>query len=104
MDADANTGSGWRGIAIVWAIALLGAALVVTLAYSGTETWFGDTSRLGVFDALGVVLAASVIGALAVQFATRRPEGFVLRASWSIVGAVAFVGIAALAVAPLAAA
>lgn len=104
MNADANTGSGWRGIAIVWAIALLGAALVVTLAYSGAETWFGDSSRLGVFDALGVVLAASVIGALVVQFATRRPEGFVLRASWSVAGAAALVALAALAVAPIAAA
>lgn len=104
MNGDENTSSGWRGIALVWAVALVGAALVVTLAYSGIDTWFGDASRLGVFDALGVVLAASVVGALVAQFATRRPEGFVLRASWSIAGAVALVGIAALMVAPVAAA
>ncbi|MBM7829762.1 hypothetical protein JOE59_000467 [Agromyces cerinus] len=97
-----ETSSGWLGIAVVWAIALIGSIVIVTLAYSGTAAWFGDASRLGVYGALGIVLAASVIGALIVQLATRRPEGFVLRVSWSITGAAAIVAIAALVVAPIA--
>ncbi|SIN95851.1 hypothetical protein [Agromyces cerinus] len=97
-----DTSSGWLGIAIVWAIALIGSIVIVTLAYSGTEAWFGDASRLGVYGALGIVLAASVIAALIVQLATRRPAGFVLRVSWSITGAAAIVAIAALVLAPIA--
>ena len=103
MTDQTDTSSGWLGIAIVWAIALIGAVVVVALAYSGTVAWFGDASRLGVYGALGIVLAASVIGALIVQLATRRPEGFVMRVSWSVTGAAAIVAIAALVVAPLAA-
>ncbi|MFB9309013.1 hypothetical protein BJY17_001526 [Agromyces hippuratus] len=102
MTDQTDTSSGWLGIAVVWAIALIGSIVIVTLAYSGTAAWFGDASRLGVYGALGIVLAASVIGALIVQLATRRPEGFVLRVSWSITGAAAIVAIAGLVVAPIA--
>jgi len=103
MTDQSDTSSGWLGIAVVWAIAIVGAIVVVALAYSGTVAWFGDASRLGVYGALGIVLAASVIGALIVQLATRRPEGFVMRVSWSVTGAAAIVAIAALVLAPVAA-
>ncbi|MGW9631166.1 hypothetical protein ACWGST_10715 [Agromyces sp. NPDC055520] len=99
---ETDTTSGWLGIAFVWAIALIGAVVVVALAYAGNGVWFGDTSSLGVYGALGVVLAASVVGALVVQLATRRPVGFVVRVSRSITGAAAIVAIAAVAVAPVA--
>ena len=95
---------GWPGIFLVWAIALAGAIVVVALAYGGTDSWFGDASWLGVYGALGVVLAASVLGALVTQLASRRPVGFVVRASASIGGAVIVVALAAAAVAPVAAA
>ncbi|PWC04950.1 hypothetical protein [Agromyces badenianii] len=101
MAGDTDTRSGWLGIAAIWAIALVGAVVVVALAATGTAAWFGDDTRLGVYGALGIVLAASVIGALIVQLATRRPDGFVIRASWSIVGAAAVIAIAAIAVAPI---
>lgn len=97
-----ETQGGWPGIVLVWAISVAGAISVIALAYSGAADWFGDATRLGVFGALGVVFAASVIGALAVQFATRRPDGFVIRTSASIGGATVVVALAVLAVAPVA--
>jgi ABC-type molybdate transport system permease subunit len=54
------------------------------------------------YSALGVVLAASVLGALIVQLASRRPAGFVGRASASVAGAVLAVAVTALVVAPIA--
>lgn len=102
MQAGSETRGGWPGIVLIWAIAIAGAITVVALAYGGTTDWFGDTSRFGVFGALGVVLAACVIGSLGVQLATRRPSGFVTRTSTSIAGAVVVVALAALAVAPVA--
>ena len=102
MRVGAETRGGWPGIVLIWAISVAGAISVVVLAYSGATDWFGDTTRLGVFGALGVVFAASVIGALAVQFATRRPDGFVIRTSASIGGAAVVVALAVLAVAPVA--
>ena len=103
MEAGSETTAGWPGVVLVWGIAIVGAIVVVALAYSGASEWLGDAGRLGVFGALGIVLAASVIAALIVQLATRRPEGFVMRVSWSVTGAAAIVAIAALVVAPLAA-
>lgn len=97
-----ETQGGWPGIVLVWAISVAGAISVIALAYSGAADRFGDTTRLGVFGALGVVFAASVIGALAVQFATRRPDGFVIRTSASIGGAAVVVALAVLAAAPVA--
>jgi hypothetical protein len=95
------TRSGWPGILLIWAISIAGAVIVVALAYSGTTDWFGDTTRLGVYGALGVVFAASVIGALAMQLASRRPQGFVGRTSASVGGATVVVALAAVAVAPV---
>lgn len=97
----AATRSGWPGILLIWAISIAGAIIVVWLAYSGTTDWFGDTTRLGVYGALGVVFAASVIGALATQLASRRPQGFVGRTSASVGGAAVVVALAAVAVAPV---
>jgi hypothetical protein len=102
MRAESETRGGWPGIVLVWAIAVAGAVAVVSLAYAGTPAWFGDSSRLGVYAALGVVFASSVIAALVVQLASRRPGGFVTRASASIGGAALVMALAALAVAPVA--
>ena len=102
MRAESETRGGWPGIVLVWAIAVAGSITVVSLAYAGTSDWFADPTRLGVYGALGVVFAASVIGALVVQLASRRPGGFVTRASASIAGAALVVALAALAVAPVA--
>jgi hypothetical protein len=102
MRAGAVTRGGWPGILLIWAISVAGAVVVVVLAYAGTTDWFGDTTRLGPFGALGVVFAASVLGALAVQLASRRPDGFVTRTSASIGGAAVIVALAVLAVAPVA--
>jgi hypothetical protein len=85
----------------VWAIALVGSAIVVALAYAGTGVWFGDPAPYGVFSALGVVLAASVLSALALQLASRQPPGFVGRASASVAGAALIVAVATLAVLPV---
>jgi hypothetical protein len=97
----AATRSGWPGILLIWAISIAGGISVVVLAYTGTTDWFGDTTGLGVYGALGVVFAASVVGALAVQLALRRPEGFVGRTSASVGGATVIVALAAVAVAPV---
>jgi hypothetical protein len=102
MQEQSATRSGWPGVALVWAIALAGCGVVLGLAYSGTDEWFGDSTPLGMYGALGVVLAVSVLGSLIVQLASRRPEGFVARTSWSIAGAVLVVAVTALAVAPVA--
>ncbi len=101
MDAGSETTAGRSGVVLVWAISVIGAAIVVALAYSGTDEWFGDGGPLEVFGALGIVLAASVIGALAVQLASRRPAGFVDRAAASVAGAVVVIGVAAAIVAPV---
>jgi hypothetical protein len=95
------TRSGWPGILLIWAISIAGAIIVVALAYGGTTDWFGDTTRLGVYGALGVVFAASVVGALAMQLASRRPQGFVGRTSASVAGATVILALAAVAVAPV---
>ena len=102
MQAGSETRGGWPGIVLIWAISVIGAVIVVALAYSGTSDWFGDTTTLGVYGALGVVFATCVLGALAVQLASRRPDGFVARASSSIGGAAVVVALAAVAVAPVA--
>ena len=76
--------------------------LVVSGAYSGTGAWFGGASSLGVYGALCVAFAASVLAALIVELASRRPGGFVTRTSTSIAGAAVVMLIAAIAVAPVA--
>ena len=62
--------------------------IVVGLAYAGTGTWFGDSSPFGVYGALGVVLAASVLALAHRAAGDAAPEGFVPRVSGSIAGAV----------------
>lgn len=100
QDEGALARGGWPGILLIWVIAVAGAVVVVALAYGGTTDWFGDSTRFGVFGALGVVFAAGVLLTLAVQLATRRPVGFVARTSSSIGGAALVVALAAIAVAP----
>lgn len=96
-----GTGFGRWSIVVAWILALVGAVIVVSLAYGGTDDWFGDPAPYGVFAALGVVLATSVLAALALQLASRRPVGFVGRTSASVAGAVLVVSVAALAVLPV---
>jgi len=100
MQAGSETRGGWPGIVLVWALAAVGAIIVVVLAYAGTTDWFHDPSSLGVYGALGIVFGASVLAALIVQLATRRPPGYVTRASASVAGAAAIIALAAIAVAP----
>jgi hypothetical protein len=102
MAENAASGGGWLSVVSVWVVALVGVGVVVGLAYAGGGDWFGGLGSLGVFAALGVVLAVVVITTLAVQLATRRPEGFVSRVSASIAGAVVMVALAAAVVAPVA--
>ena len=102
MRAGSETRGGWLGIGLVWGIAVVGAIIVVSGAYSGTGAWFGDASSLGVYGALCVAFAASVLGAMIVELASRRPGGFVTRTSTSIAGAAAVMLVAAIAVAPVA--
>jgi len=96
----ARARGGWPGVLLIWMIAIAGAVVVIAMAYGGTTDWFGDSTRFGVFGALGVVFAAGVLLTLAVQLATRRPAGFVARTSSSIGGAALVVALAALVVAP----
>ncbi|GAA1506548.1 thiol:disulfide interchange protein [Agromyces terreus] len=97
-----DTRGGAVAVAAVWALAVIGAAIVLVLAFGGTDEWFGSTGPLGVYAALGVVFAASVLGALLAQLMTRRPHGFVERASVSVGGAALVLAVAAVAVAPTA--
>lgn len=65
----------WQAASVipVWLITLAGAIIM------------GVTSpRAEYFTSLGVVMAAAVIATFAIQLATRRPEGFVVRAMASI--------------------
>ena len=102
MAENATSGGGWLSVVSVWVIALAGVGVVVGLAYTGGVDWFGALGPLAVFAALGVVLAVVVIATLAVQLATRRPEGFVGRVAASIAGAVVLVALASAVVAPVA--
>ncbi|QEO15295.1 hypothetical protein FLP10_13310 [Agromyces intestinalis] len=94
--------AGWSGIVLVWAIAVAGSVVVLALAAGGAGFDAADDAWPTVYTALGVVFAAAVLVTLVVQLATRRPEGFVSRASASVGGAAAVVGVAALAAIPFA--
>ena len=100
MQTQNDTRGGLIAVAAVWALAVVGAVVVVGLAFSGTSEWFGQPGRLGVYDALGVVFAASILAALLAQLMTRRPSGFVVRASASVGGSALVLAVAAAIVAP----
>jgi hypothetical protein len=87
MQAGSETRGGWPGSCSCGSSRRSAAILVVSLAYSGSSDWFDDPASLGVYGALGIVFAASVLGALIVQLASRRPGGYVTRASASVAGA-----------------
>lgn len=87
-------------IPVVWLIALVGAIVVVASAYAGRRVWFGDASPYAALAALAMVFAASVIAALALQLASRRPHGFLGRVSASVTGAAAVVAVGVLALLP----
>ncbi|WP_400995910.1 hypothetical protein [Agromyces sp. GXQ0307] len=88
-------------VPIVWLISAAGTAVVVGLAWSGTRVWFHDSGPYAALGVLGMVFAASVIAALLLQLASRRPQGYVGRASASIAGAVVPVAVGALALLPV---
>ncbi|BDZ55678.1 hypothetical protein [Agromyces marinus] len=89
------------GAPITWALALLGTALVVGLAWDGRHVWFGDAGPYAALAMLGIVLAASVIAGLLLQLASRQPRGYVGRVSASIAGAVVVVAVGTLALLPV---
>ncbi|WP_430647690.1 hypothetical protein [Agromyces sp. GXS1127] len=97
----AATGLARWAVPIVWAISLIGTAAVVVLAWAGTTDWFHDTGPYAALGVLGMVFAASVISALLLQLASRRPHGYVGRVSASIAGAVVPVAVGALALLPV---
>ncbi|HEU4465506.1 MAG TPA: hypothetical protein VFR98_03180 [Agromyces sp.] len=104
MQADAEdraTGFGRWAIPAVWLIAAAGSVLVVAFTYAGRRDWFGDSGRYAALAALGMVFGASVLAALALQLASRRPHGFVGRVSASISGAAIVVAVGALALLPV---
>lgn len=90
------------GVAVgaAWVVALAGSIAVVAGALAG-DAWQTDDAALGRFGALGVVFGLAVLTTLVAQLATRRPEGFVVRAGASVGGAAVVVGLAALLLAPL---
>jgi hypothetical protein len=100
MQSQNDTRGTTAAVVTVWALSIVGAAIVLSLAFAGTDDWFGESGPLGVYDALGVVFAASVLAALLAQLMTRRPQGFVVRASASIGGAALVLAVAAAVVAP----
>ena len=104
MQAEAEeraTGFGRCAIPGAWLIAALGSVWVVVSAYAGRREWFGDDGAYASVAALSLVFAASVIAALALQLASRRPHGFVGRVSASVTGAAIVVAVAALALLPV---
>lgn len=104
MQADAETratGFGRWAIPIAWLVAVVGATVVVASAYAGRHDWFGDSGPYAALASLSMVFGASVIAALALQLASRRPHGFVGRVSASVAGAAVVVALAALALLPV---
>jgi hypothetical protein len=104
MEADAETratGFGRWAIPVAWLVAAVGAVTVVAFAYAGREEWFGDSGPYAALGALAMAFAASVIAALALQLASRRPHGFVGRVSASVTGAAVVVALGALALLPV---
>ncbi len=89
------------GAPITWAIALVGTATVVGLSWGGRHVWFKDAGPYAALSMLGIVFVASVIAALLLQLASRKPHGYVGRASASIAGAVVPVAVGALALLPV---
>ena len=67
----------WRIIVTVWVLAVVGAILTGFFAPPGeTLAW------------VGLTLAGCTLITLCLQLATGRKEGYVVRVTWSIVGAV----------------
>jgi len=99
METSSSTASN-LAIGAAWLVALAGSVAVVAGALAG-DAWVTDASAVGRFGALGVVFALAVLTTLVAQLATRRPEGFVVRAGASVGGAAVVVGLAALLLAPL---
>ncbi|MDJ0336011.1 MAG: hypothetical protein ACOH10_09245 [Rhodoglobus sp.] len=75
----------WQAASVipVWLIALAGAIVIGVLS-----------PRDEYFTWLGVVMASAVIATFAIQLATRRPEGFVVRAMASIGVSVVILAVA----------
>jgi hypothetical protein len=101
-DAEAPaTGLARWAVPVVWLISAAGTVTVVGLAWAGTRNWFGETGPYAAVGVLGIVFATSVIAALLLQLASRKPHGYVGRVSASIAGAVVPVAAGALALLPV---
>ncbi|WP_353826851.1 hypothetical protein [Agromyces sp. SYSU T0242] len=98
---EAPTGLVRWGAPITWAIALVGTGIVVGFAWGGQHRWFQDAGPYAALAVLGIVLAFSIIAALLLQLASRRPHGYLGRASASIAGAVIVVAVGALLLVPV---
>ncbi|WP_127794104.1 hypothetical protein [Agromyces sp. LHK192] len=83
-------------IGAVWVLALAGCLVVVVGAAAD-----GGADPMAAYGRLGFVLGLAVLAALVAQLATRRPEGFVARVSWSVAGALGIGALAALVLVPL---
>ncbi|WP_395245943.1 hypothetical protein ACGGZK_09155 [Agromyces sp. MMS24-K17] len=99
--ADGRRRVGWIGIGVVWLVAVIGAVLVLVADAGGAAVGTIEDGPYGTWAALGVVFGTAVLLTLVAQLASRRPEGFVRRASASVGGAAVVVGVAALAAIPL---
>ena len=75
----------WQAASVipVWLIALVGSIVIGVVS-----------PRAEYFTWLGVVAAAAVLATFALQLATRRPEGFVVRAMASIGVSVVILAVA----------
>ena len=80
----------WKTIATVWLLAIVGAVLTGLLATSDSALgWFGLT------------LAGCTLVTLGLQIATGSKEGYVLRVTLSVVGALAILVLATVVVSVL---
>ena len=71
------------GIGVVWALALAGSVLALTLApQDSRQLW------------LALTFGGSVLATFAVQLAVARADGYLVRAMASVVGAMAVVAVA----------
>lgn len=93
---------GLIGIGVVWIVTIAGAVLVLVADAGGPAVGTVEDGPLAVWAGLGVVFAAAILLTLVAQLASRRPEGFVGRASASIGGAAVVLAVASLAAIPLA--
>ncbi|MDJ0350654.1 hypothetical protein [Cryobacterium sp. PH29-G1] len=80
----------WKTIATVWVLAIVGAILTIILATPASAIGW-----------IGLTLAVCTLVTLALQIATGSKEGYVLRVTVSITGAIVILVVATVVVAAL---